>query len=202
MRNESGSINRPPMNFTPTKCIRITSLAVALFVSLPNCKPESSTHIQREAFELSDSTLVADMLTHASQVATSGAESCTFRFTDSAAVTLEFPLLDGNRKHWQFKAIKEVDVQQYDLATQATSDALVIFASCGKEGWSLGKASVSERDLEQQVRAHSATRHRTVLIIRAASELPAKRLAHIWGVAQSVGVCVLIYELKPTPAKL
>jgi len=184
------------LNVIPRDLISF-ALAVMLFVCsflLLNCKSGSSKPLPREPIELPDSVSVSDMLKHAGEVATSGTGSCSFRFSDSNIVTLEFPLLDGNIKHWQFKVIQEVNIQRDDVATQETSDAIVIFASCGEDGWRFGGAPLSDANLEQQVRGYAATHARTVLIIRASSELPAKRLEHVWHAAQSAGVRVVVYE--------
>lgn len=148
-----------------------------------------------EPIKLSDSVSVIDMLQLANKVATDGAEGCTFLFSDHTTVTLQFPLLDGDKKHWQFKVIDEIDSRKKYSSTVKTSNAFVVFASCSENGWRLGNISISEADIEQKIRDYANLHNRLVLIIQSDGKMPAKLLRRVWHVAQSAGFRVIIYPL-------
>lgn len=173
-----------------------TALAILLlaFWFMVACHRTPENVVPKQVIQLSAVTTVSELLAKATDASVAGNESCTFQAQSGNLMRIEFPLLDGNKKHWQFKALQEIGRQHGELEEVTTSEATVLFISRSDAAWSIGKKAYSDIEIESRIKALASNHKKSVLVIRARGSLPVTTIERIWVLAHAVGTRLVLFD--------
>ena len=168
------------------------AVASSLLLLISSCKHAKDEAVAPVEHQLANSSTVADLVKIGSEAALSGDESCSFLTSSGKRIRLEFPLMDNNKKHWQYKALQELDDKQAELEEQSTSEATVLFARRNQTTWTVGTKEISEVGLEKRMKTLAADKLKTVLVIQVEEAIPVTCIETIWLFAHKIGTRVIL----------